>query len=524
MEDPSLSTFPPLRQPVQSQNTCVAWQSDGSTDAGHTPKNAPLHRGAQPGVKMQSQTFQGSHMPNLSSTAMTPLWEMVEKPAMLASAELFLSQQQDNTPENAAKPVCDTGQEWMQHFDADPRSEPVTGVKGSSTPLAPQATRNLRSHIVAQSGSQMELHAPPDSNPPDQSSMTQNPVWVMALPSASAHLSSEQPNAAASLTLPSPPVPLHSSATLEDPALFRPHAVGGSFKDSFSPSPAPPLIDVVMATSHPISHDDLPDSEFEECDSVTTRSTSKPVPTNSAQFMHLRNSGETSLPTSSHKSYPSPNRAPTKNSKFDTQQPSVHGVLPWSPPVTSVATAAGRSGVCSLVDPHINVFGDRESQDTSQSVTEQSVVNSREQQLSFHRRQPTTTDCNSSINVPFHVQPTVVGLPPSKVPPMMETSAEASDSAATLVESGYEVDTTAAPASSKSIEQRLAVSSGGSSPDLSVLQEVQQQDPGYLGSNHFARSSVLHRHAGNMDPRGRIPMDSSRTGHDSEGIQIYMVT
>ena len=419
--------------------------------------------------------------------------------------------------------VCDTGQEWMQHFDADPRSEPVTGVKGSNTPLAPQATRNLQSHIVAQSGSEMELHASPDSNPPDQSSMTQNPVWVMTLPSASAHLSSEQPNAAASLTLPSPPVRLHSSATLEDLALFQPHAAGGSFKDSFSPPPAPPLIDVVMATSHPISHDGLPDSEFEECDSVTARLTSRPVSTNSAQFVHLRNSGETSLPTSSHKSYPSPNRAP-KNSKFDSQQPSVHGVLPrtasmkpMSPPVTSVVSAEGRSEVRSLVDPHINVFGDRESQDTSQSVTEQSVVNSHEQQLYFHRRQPTTTDRNSSINEPFQVQPTVVGLPPSKVPPMIETSAEASDSV-------YEVDVTAAPASSKSIEQRLAVSSGSNSPDLSALQEMQQQDPDYLGSNQFARSSILHQHAGNMDPRGRVPMDSSQTEHDSEGIQMYMVT
>ena len=358
-------------------------------------------------------------MPNPSSTATTP--------AMLASAELFLSQQQDNTPENAAKPVCDTGQEWMQHFDADPRSEPVTGVKGSNTPLAPQATRNLQSHIVAQSGSEMELHASPDSNPPDQSSMAQN--------------------------------------------------------------------------------------------------------TNSAQFVHLRNSGETSFPTSSHKSYPSPNRAPTKNSKFDSQQPSVHGVLPrtasmkpMSPPVTSVVSAEGRSEVRSLVDPHINVFGDRESQDTSQSVTEQSVVNSHEQQLYFHRRQPTTTDRNSSINEPFQVQPTVVGLPPSKVPPMIETSAEASDSAATLVESVYEVDTTATPASAYPIEQRLAVTSGGSSPDLSALQEVQPQDPGYLGSNKFASSSILHQHAGDMDPRGRIPMDSSQTEHDSEGIQIYMVT
>ena len=518
--------FPPLGQPFQSQNTCVAWQSDGSTDAGHTPENVPSHRGAQPGVKMQSQTSQGSHMPNPSSMATTPLSEMVEKPAVLASAGLFLSQQQDNTPENAAMSLCDTAQEWMQHFDADPRSEPVTGVKGSSTPLAPQATRNLQSHIVAQSGGEMELHASPDSNLPDQSSMTQNPVHVMALPSASAHLSSEQPNAAASLTLPSPPVPLHS--TLEDLALFQPHAAGGSFKDSFSPSPAPPLIDVVMATSHPISHDDLPDSEFEECDSVTARLTSRPVSTNSAQFVHLRNSGETSLPTSSHKSYPSPNRAP-KNSKFDSQQPSVHGVLPrtasmkpMSPPVTSVVSAEGRSEVRSLVDPHINVFGDRESQDTSQSVTEQSVVNSREQQLSFHRRQPTTTDRNCSINEPFHVQPTAP--PPSKVPPMIETSAEASDSAATLVESVYEADMTAAPASSQSIEQRLAVSSGSSSPDLSALQEVQQQDPGYLGSNKFASSSILHQHAGDMDPRRRIPMDSSQTEHDSEGIQIYMVT
>ena len=184
----------------------------------------------------------------------------------------------------------------------------------------------------------------------------------------------------------------------------QPHAAGGSFKDNFSPSPTPPLINVVMAANNPVSHDGLPDSEFEECDSVTTRSTSKPVPTNSAQFMHLRNSGETSLPTSSHKSY-------------------------------------------------------------------------------------------------------------------LETSAFA----ATLVESVYEVDTTAAPASSKSIEQRLAVSSSSSSPDVSALQEVQQQDPGYLGSNQFASSSILHRHAGDMDPHGGIPMDSSQTEHDSEGIQIYTV-
>ena len=534
VEDPPPPSSPSLElhQLSHCQTTCVAQHSDGSIGTGHTPKNVPSHIEAQSGAGMQSQTCLGSHTLNQSS--MAPV-----DSAVLSSSGLSLMKQpqhQKNIPENAEKSVCATTPEWMECCDVDANSEQVAVVKGSSDPLAPQA-------------------------------------------STPAHPSLQQPITSASLALQRPP---------------GPDTIGDGFQDDHPP--LSPLIAVVEASSNPESVG-LQDSEPKKSDSVTNRLWSQPAPTDSAHFEYLQSSSPTDLPlpvecsqessqasslATSHKFYPSPSTISTKEHNLSSNVASNHaqpsaphedniaeetsdddlmyssitsastahnltaedsrngrichalhlsfsGVPPTTAslntanhPATSAVATAGRSAVSiwAAEAPQSIVTGKEQPLNTGQSV--QTSINSHEQQLSndfiqppsTHCSQPSTTHSNHSVKVPSHVLPAVVGLPPAKVSSMMQSSVDTAQCAATVVE----VDMTAASASTKQSEQPLAVPCGGSSAAVSsTLHNVERQASGYLGSNQFS-STILQRRPGYMAPHGGMSLESYQMKQDSEGI------
>ena len=134
----------------------------------------------------------------------------------------------------------------------------------------------------------------------------------------------------------------------------------------------------------------------------------------------------------------------------------------------------------------------KQPQNSDQSA--EALVNSRERQLSAHHSQQPTTHPNPSVNVPSHLEPAMVGLPPSEMPSMIDKYIyrQTYPSAATVVEATHEADTTDVPASS-SVDQPLAVSCKvGFSAVPSMLTDMHQQDFGYLCSHHFISSNILH--------------------------------
>ena len=153
----------------------------------------------------------------------------------------------------------------------------------------------------------------------------------------------------------------------------------------------------------------------------------------------------------------------------------------------------------------------KQPQNSDRSV--QALMNSRERQLSAHHSQQPTTHPNPSVNVPSHLEPAVVGLPPSEMPSMIDKYIiyrQTYSYAATVVEAAHEADTTDVLASS-SVDQPLAVSCKvGFSAVPSMLTDMHWQDFGYLCSHHFVNSNILHRHPDNMEPSDRMPMELSK--------------
>ena len=216
----------------------------------------------------------------------------------------------------------------------------------------------------------------------------------------------------------------------------------------------------------------------------------------------------------------------TEDSRNSSLSQALHppflGIQSRTASLTPAVATAGSGEMTSFVDmhtavcPHSNVTGDKHSQNSDQSA--QALVNSPEQQLAAHRNQQHTTHSNPSVNVPSHLEPTVVWLSTSKVPSMIDKSAETYPSAATVVVAADEADTIGTPASSSPAEQPLVVSCKvGSSAVPSTLPDVHWQNSGYLGRNQYASSNVLHRHLGSMDPSDRIQMDSYQREQDSQG-------
>ena len=212
----------------------------------------------------------------------------------------------------------------------------------------------------------------------------------------------------------------------------------------------------------------------------------------------------------------------TENSRNSSLSQAFHPPFLGMQPRTASLTTAASSEMTSFVDmhsavgSHSNVTGDKQPQNSDQSA--QALMNSHERQLSAHHSQPPTTHPNPSVNVLSHLEPAVVGLPPSKVSSMIDKSAEKYRSAATVVEAAHEADTIGAPASSSTAKQALAVSCiVGSSAVPSTLPDVHQQNSGYLGRNQYASSNIIHRNFGSMDFSDRIQMDSYQRKRDSQG-------
>ena len=613
VEAPSVSSSPSpeLKPPAQSQNPSVAETSDTSIGPEHTTENVPSDVEAQSGVRMESQASQESTTPDKSSMPQIPLWEMAEKPAVLTSAGVSLSQQSQHHKSSLEKSVCVTSSGLDQHSDVVANSEPVTGVKGSSDPLSPRPP-TAPPHLSSQQPSALASLALRHSPGPVHASATsphlssQQPPSASAMPPRSAvpvdssaappHLSSQQPNFPASHTLPHSPGIVHSSATPEGPRLSRPDTIGGGPQDDVPPAPP---VNAMAAPSNPDIDEGLPDSESVEHDSAA-RPTSQSAAAISAPFVQLQNS-EAGSSAAKDQTNPSPSTNPTKEhshlssaANHPTQQsapnvdsmsegtsdddddvysdvtynsstsastthnptgedsrnsslhPSVHGMQPRTAPpltmdhpLTSAVVTAGRSEMApfvntqAVVDQQSNITGNKQSQNTDQSA--QVSMNSREQQLSnqpiqtppayanhppsTYHTQPPATHPKPSVTVPSHIPPAVVGLPTSEVPSMMETSAETCQSAATVVEAADKADMTASLASSKSIEQLLAVTSGGGTfAASSALPKVHRQDSGYLGSNQFVSSSLSPRYTGHLEPHDGMPVDGYQRVQDSQGM------
>ena len=225
----------------------------------------------------------------------------------------------------------------------------------------------------------------------------------------------------------------------------------------------------------------LPDSEPEECDSVTVRPPSQPPPTNSAQSVHVLNTSQNGSPTTGHKTHLSPSTIHTKE-PGSLSNPTNHPAQQSAPNEDSLDSEMSDDD------------DDAPSDVTYQSFTSASTTHTRANHYelpvpapthlpSAHHSQPPTTHLKHSVNVSSHMEPAKVWLPPSEVPSMIDKSAETYPSAATEV--AHEADVSAVPASS-SVEQPVAVSSGEGSPAVSLtLQEMHQQNSGYSGSNQF---------------------------------------
>ena len=159
-------------------------------------------------------------------------------------------------------------------------------------------SKNVPSHIEAQSGGGMQSPTPQVNHSPDQSSIAPNPLGQMACTSDS-------------LILPSSQGRVHPCAHQEGCRLSLPDRVGKTFEGDTSLPPQP--LNVVKGNSNNLESDKgFPDSEPEENDSVTPRSSSLPPLTNSAQCVHALNTSQTGSPMTEHKSHLSPSTILTK--------------------------------------------------------------------------------------------------------------------------------------------------------------------------------------------------------------------
>ena len=400
-------------------------------------------------------------------------------------------------------------------------------------------SKNVPSHIEAQSGGVMQVPAPQGNRTPDQSSIPPNPLWEAAktppvelaersaMPTATrvsltqqlrhqpktspenadnehsdadatsepvtiAERRSESPSPAAvtptqpslkqditshSLILPNSQDQMYPCAHRKSLELSLPDRVGITFQDDLLLPPQP--LNIVKGGSNDLGTDEaLPDSEPEERDSVTARPSSQPPSTNSAQCIHALNTIQTGSPKTGHKTHPSPSTIPTKEHSL-LSNPASH------PSQQSAPNEDNLDGETSDDDDALSDVTYQSSTSTSTTVTSATAPNFFPP--STHRRQPPTTHPNRSVNVPSCMEPAAVELTTSKVPSRIEASAEAYPSAATVVEAANKANTTAAPASCDLVEQPKTFSCGGGSSTVSsTLQDVHRQDSDYLGSNQLS--------------------------------------
>lgn len=460
VEDPPPPGSPPpeMNQLPQLESSSVAEKCTGPE---HTSNNAPSHVEDQSGVGMQTQASQGNHTPDQSNMGPNPLWEVAGKSAVLTEIpSAQQSQLEMASPENTEN----------QHSHVGANSEPAAGVDKSSSSLPPQ---------------------------------TSTPSYPLL----------NQPSASASLILQTSQGCIQPNAPLVNPELSQLDTVGGGFQDDI-PLHSPPLIVVNERPNNPEIGEGLPDSESEERDSVAARPSSKPAPSNSAQFVPLQSSSQAGSPTTGHKMNPSPSIIVTK----------VHS--PLSNPSSHPTQQSAPIEDCISDDEDDDARSDVTYHSSTSVSTVQTRANHHEQShpapnhpRTAHPTQPTTTHSNSSVKVPSRMQPEAVGLPPAGVPSTIKTSGQTYSSAPAVVVSVHEADMTASPASPKSVEQMSAVPSGGGSPAVSsTLQEMQQQNSGGLGSNQLVSSSLSPQHPGHLEPHGRMPVDSDQREQDSEGI------
>ena len=543
-------------------------KSDNSNGSGHAPNIDMFHVEAQFNVGMQPSTPQGNHTPSqtggrvylscwhmyidvgLSIMTLYYIWLLPQNSNLIflickECCHLMLSplysistaadmdgagggsHKKDSPPPSRSSQLLELNQ-LSQFKDASIASE-------SERSFGPENdSKNVPSHIEAQSGGVMQVPTPQGNRTPDQSSIPPNPLWeaaktppvelaersavptaarvslsqqshhpktspekasnkhshadatsepVTSVERSSESLSPETPTliqpsikkdiSPGSLILPSSQGPMHPSAHQECPRLSLPAGVGNTFED-----------DVPLLPQRECSclekNKGLTGSEPEERDSVTVRPPSQPPPTNSAQSVHVLNTSQTGSPTTGHKTHLSPSTIHTKE-PGSLSNPTNHPAQQSAPNEDSL-------------DSETSDDDDAPSDVTYQSFTSASTTHTRANHYelpvpapthlpSAHHSQPPTTHLKHSVNVSSHMEPAKVWLPPSEVPSMIDKSAETYPSAATEV--AHEADVSAVPASS-SVEQPVAVSSGEGSPAVSLtLQEMHQQDSGYSGSNQF---------------------------------------
>ena len=530
----SASSFP-LQLSKQSQSQ----KSERLTGPEHTSMSAHSHSEAQSGAKIQSRAFHGSHTPDQSNMALHSLWEMAKMPAVHTSAEVFSliqSQHQKGSPDDD-----DTHSDLTYHLHSDvvATSEPAIGVKGSFDLPTLHHSLQKPSAPAPLARSPGPVHS--SVTPPRLSSQHPNSLASLALPHSPGsvnasgtlpHVSMQQTNSSLSLTL--PPLPEGFSDCDASVRQLKPPATNSTqflqmrnssrtgfpvTSDQTHPSlsiiPTQEHSSMAHLASHPTQQTapnvdslDSETSDDDACDEETSDDTPSDLTCQSS--------------TTSGSTTPNLTTEDSRNSSLSQAlHPPVADMQPSTASLTPAVATAGSGELTSFVDmhpavgPHSNVTGDKQPQNSDQSV--QAVENSSEWQLSAHQ-QPTTHP-NPSVNVPSHLEPAVVGLPPSEVPSMIDKSAETYPFAATVVEAAHEADRTGAPASSSPVVQPLAVSCKvGSSAVPSILPDVHWQDPGYLGSHHFVSSNILHRHTDSMEPSDRIQMDSYLREQESQGI------
>ena len=422
---------------------------------------------------------------------------------------------QRNLPPDALSTTADmAGAHGGRHMkEPPPSSSPSPNLnqlsQSQNTSIAARSERsigpehdskNVPSHIEAQSGGEIQSPTPQVNHSPDQSSIAPNPPGKMACTSDS-------------FTLPSSQGSVHPCAHQEGCRLSLPDRVGKTFEGDTSLPPQP--LNVVKGNSNNLEKG-FPDSVPEERDSVTPRSSQPPL-TKSAQCVHALNTSQTGSPMTEHKSHLSPSTILTKKHS------------PLSNPASHPAQQSALHE--DSLDSEMSDDDDARSDVTYQSSTSASITHTRANHLELplsvpthppaHHSQPPTSLPDRSVHVSSHMEPAKVRLSPSKVPSMIDKSAEMYSSAATVVEAAHEADMTAVPASS-SVEQPVAVSSEeGCPPVLSILENVYRQDSGYSGSHHFVNSNILHRHPDSMEPSDRMPMDSYQREQESQGIKMW---
>ena len=565
MVDPLSASSFPLKMSQQS----LSQRSIRSIGPVHTSMSAHSHSEAQSGARTQLRTSHGTRTHDQSSMMSNPLWEMAKIPAVHTSAEVsssIQSQYQKSSADNTETSVCVVAPGLHLHSDVVATSEPVTDVKGSCDLPTPHHSLQKPSAPAPLAHSPGPVHS--SVTPPRLSSQHPNSSASLALPHSSGsvntsgtlhRVSSQQLNSLASLAMPHSLGSKNTSGSLPHISLQQ---TNSSLSLTLLPSP-----------------EGFSYSEPEECDS--TPRPLKPPATNSAQFLQMQNSSLTGFPATSDQTHPSLSIIPTKDhslmanlTSHPTQQTDpnedsldgetsddddAHSDLTYQSSITSGSTTripttddsrnssfshtlhppslgmqlstasltpavatAGSGEMASFVDmhtaigPHSNVTGDKQPQNSDQSAQE--PVNSHDRQLAAHHSQQPSTHPNPSVNVLSHLEPAVVWLSTSKVPSMINKSAETYPSAAIVVETAHEADTIGAPVPSSPAEKPLAVSCKvGSSAVPLTLPDVHRQNSGYLSRNQYASSNVLHQHLGSMDPSDRIQMDSYQREQDSQG-------